>query len=70
MDHVLLALRAHADIAKLEFEDGLVRGLAADRISSETGVHRIEVDLPQELPPAHSGLQLSLIHISEPTRPY
>jgi hypothetical protein len=48
MEHVLVALRAHPDLAKLDFEDGVARQFTADRLAVPSSITRIMVDLRAE----------------------
>ena len=48
MRHVVTLLRAHADLTKLEFEDGLLRGIIPARLGVESSLFGIDVDLRAE----------------------
>ena len=48
MDRVLVTLRAHGDLTRLELEDGLLRGDLPGRLDVESGLIGVDVDLRAE----------------------
>ena len=48
MENFLVALQAHPDLAKLDFEDGVARQFTADRLANPSSISRIMVDLRAE----------------------
>lgn len=48
MEHAFFALAAHSDVAKLELEDGIVRGAASAILRDQSTIARIVVDVPTE----------------------
>ncbi len=48
MDRVLVTLRAHGDLTRLELEDGLLRGDLPARLDIESGLAGIDIDIRAE----------------------
>lgn len=48
MRHVVALLRAHGDLTKLEFEDGLIRKIIPGRLDVESSLFGIDADLRAE----------------------
>jgi hypothetical protein len=48
MHHILVALQAHQDLAKLDFEDAVARRFTAERLERPSSISRIMVDLRAE----------------------
>lgn len=48
MQHALLGIQAHRDLAKFDFEDGLLRSIVAQRMIEPSTISRIVVDLAIE----------------------
>lgn len=48
MHHLFVALRCHSDIAKFEFEDGVVRQAGAALLAEESTISVVEIDIATE----------------------